>query len=328
MRIDHSPAHGRARRPPRHSGSRLRSRRPAVRHGPRSVRRAVRRRAEDEGTTVRTILLRILKEAGLAEVDDAEIVDRRTTPGRASPGVRTRPFGAPLDPPQPRSRTQSSEAGTTCPSGSPSACPRCRCAGTSSPSFWYAPAHAGPRRDAGGVARDGAGSVEQGLRATAKALALAIDREAAANPRGARWAGRVRCAGRRRPARVLRSRRSRAPPAPELAQRDPVRRGRPATPPHRPAVRAAAAGRREPRLHPTGTGSPAARRLRPDRRASDRQARHRPCRARAARWRTALHARRRDPPRGVEHLLAEFSAEPGTVLAATDSAGRLVALQR
>ena len=48
---------------------------------PRSVWRAVRRRAEDEGTTVRTILLRILKEAGLAEVDDAEIVDRRTTPG-------------------------------------------------------------------------------------------------------------------------------------------------------------------------------------------------------------------------------------------------------
>jgi hypothetical protein len=47
---------------------------------PRSVRRAVRRRAEDEGTTVRTILLRVLKEAGLAEVDDGEIVDRRTTP--------------------------------------------------------------------------------------------------------------------------------------------------------------------------------------------------------------------------------------------------------
>ena len=48
---------------------------------PRSVRRAVRRRAEDEGTTVRTILLRILKEAGLAEVDDAEIVGRQTNPG-------------------------------------------------------------------------------------------------------------------------------------------------------------------------------------------------------------------------------------------------------
>ena len=53
---------------------------------PRSVRRAVRRRAEDEGTTVRTILLRILKEAGLAELDDAEIVDRRTTPATRLPG--------------------------------------------------------------------------------------------------------------------------------------------------------------------------------------------------------------------------------------------------
>jgi hypothetical protein len=53
---------------------------------PRSVRRAVRRRAEDEGTTVRTILLRVLKEAGLAELDDAELVDRRTTPGMRLPG--------------------------------------------------------------------------------------------------------------------------------------------------------------------------------------------------------------------------------------------------
>jgi hypothetical protein len=52
---------------------------------PRSVRRAVRRRAEDEGTTVRSILLRVLKEAGLAEVDDAEIVDRRTPPGTLLP---------------------------------------------------------------------------------------------------------------------------------------------------------------------------------------------------------------------------------------------------
>ena len=43
-------------------------------------------RAEDEGTTVRTILLRILKEAGLAELDDAEIVDRRTTPERRLSG--------------------------------------------------------------------------------------------------------------------------------------------------------------------------------------------------------------------------------------------------
>ena len=53
---------------------------------PRSVRRAVRRRAEDEGTTVRTILLRILKEAGLAELDDAELVDRRTSPAMRLPG--------------------------------------------------------------------------------------------------------------------------------------------------------------------------------------------------------------------------------------------------
>jgi hypothetical protein len=53
---------------------------------PRSVRRAVRRRAEDEGTTVRTILLRVLKEAGLAELEDAELVDRRTTPAMRLPG--------------------------------------------------------------------------------------------------------------------------------------------------------------------------------------------------------------------------------------------------
>ena len=53
---------------------------------PRSVRRAVRRRAEDEGTTVRTVLLRVLKEAGLAELDDAEIVDRRTASATRLPG--------------------------------------------------------------------------------------------------------------------------------------------------------------------------------------------------------------------------------------------------
>ena len=53
---------------------------------PRSVRRAVRRRAEDEGTTVRTILLRILKEAGLAELDDAELIDRRSSPAMRLPG--------------------------------------------------------------------------------------------------------------------------------------------------------------------------------------------------------------------------------------------------
>jgi hypothetical protein len=41
---------------------------------------------EDEGTTVRTVLLRVLKEAGLAELEDAELVDRRTTPAMRLPG--------------------------------------------------------------------------------------------------------------------------------------------------------------------------------------------------------------------------------------------------
>jgi hypothetical protein len=44
---------------------------------PAVVRRAVRRRAEAEGTTVRTILLRALKAAGIVEIDDDELTDRR-----------------------------------------------------------------------------------------------------------------------------------------------------------------------------------------------------------------------------------------------------------
>jgi hypothetical protein len=44
---------------------------------PQSVKRAVRRRAEENGTTVRSIILRALKQAGLAEIDEAEIADRR-----------------------------------------------------------------------------------------------------------------------------------------------------------------------------------------------------------------------------------------------------------
>jgi hypothetical protein len=44
---------------------------------PESVRRAVRRRAEDEGTTVRTILLRALKRAGIVEIGEDELTDRR-----------------------------------------------------------------------------------------------------------------------------------------------------------------------------------------------------------------------------------------------------------
>jgi hypothetical protein len=45
---------------------------------PPSVRRAVRRRAEEEGTTVRTVLLRALKRAGIIAIDEAELTDRRT----------------------------------------------------------------------------------------------------------------------------------------------------------------------------------------------------------------------------------------------------------
>lgn len=48
---------------------------------PQSVKRAVRRRAEEEGTTVRSIVLRALKHAGFAEVDETEIADRRIAAG-------------------------------------------------------------------------------------------------------------------------------------------------------------------------------------------------------------------------------------------------------
>jgi len=54
---------------------------------PQSVKRAVRRRAEEEGTTVRSILLRALKLAGIAEVDDAEIADRRVAAGALRSGI-------------------------------------------------------------------------------------------------------------------------------------------------------------------------------------------------------------------------------------------------
>ena len=54
---------------------------------PQSVKRAVRRRAEEEGTTVRSVLLRALKLAGIAEVDDAEIADRRVAAGALRSGL-------------------------------------------------------------------------------------------------------------------------------------------------------------------------------------------------------------------------------------------------
>lgn len=54
---------------------------------PKSVKRAVRRRAEEEGTTVRSVMLRALKLAGIAEVDEAEIADRRIAAGAVRSGV-------------------------------------------------------------------------------------------------------------------------------------------------------------------------------------------------------------------------------------------------
>lgn len=54
---------------------------------PQSVKRAVRRRAEEEGTTVRSVLLRALKHAGIAEVDEAEIADRRIAAGAERSGA-------------------------------------------------------------------------------------------------------------------------------------------------------------------------------------------------------------------------------------------------
>jgi hypothetical protein len=44
---------------------------------PPEVRRAVRRAAADKGTTVRSVLLHALRQAGIADIDDAEVTDRR-----------------------------------------------------------------------------------------------------------------------------------------------------------------------------------------------------------------------------------------------------------
>ncbi|AWK88625.1 hypothetical protein [Azospirillum thermophilum] len=41
------------------------------------VRRAVRLRAALEGITVRCLLLRLIRQAGIAEIDEGELVDRR-----------------------------------------------------------------------------------------------------------------------------------------------------------------------------------------------------------------------------------------------------------
>jgi len=46
---------------------------------PERVKRAVRRHAEREGTTLRGVLLRLLCEAGIIEVGDLDLGDRRAS---------------------------------------------------------------------------------------------------------------------------------------------------------------------------------------------------------------------------------------------------------
>ena len=47
---------------------------------PRQVRQALLQYAAGQGTTVRSVILRLLKDAGIVEVSDAELIDRRSTP--------------------------------------------------------------------------------------------------------------------------------------------------------------------------------------------------------------------------------------------------------
>jgi hypothetical protein len=44
---------------------------------PAEVKAAVRRRAHEEGITVRALLLRLIREAGIASVADSDLADRR-----------------------------------------------------------------------------------------------------------------------------------------------------------------------------------------------------------------------------------------------------------
>jgi len=56
---------------------------------PRRVRRAVRLYAEQQGVTVRTVLLGLIRDAGIVDVSDAELVDRRSVAGalKAAPST-------------------------------------------------------------------------------------------------------------------------------------------------------------------------------------------------------------------------------------------------
>ena len=44
---------------------------------PTGVKAAVRRRAHEEGVTVRALLLRLIREAGIANVEESDLTDRR-----------------------------------------------------------------------------------------------------------------------------------------------------------------------------------------------------------------------------------------------------------
>lgn len=54
---------------------------------PPHLKRAIRRRAESEGVTLRGLLLRALKQAGIVDVDEMELVDRRAVAAQ----LRSRP---------------------------------------------------------------------------------------------------------------------------------------------------------------------------------------------------------------------------------------------
>jgi hypothetical protein len=48
---------------------------------PRRVRQALLQHAVGQGTTARSVVLRLIRDAGIAEVDEADLVDRRASVG-------------------------------------------------------------------------------------------------------------------------------------------------------------------------------------------------------------------------------------------------------
>jgi hypothetical protein len=54
---------------------------------PRRVRQALLQYATGQGLTARSVILRLLRNAGIAEIDEADLVDRRTTPATARKSI-------------------------------------------------------------------------------------------------------------------------------------------------------------------------------------------------------------------------------------------------